>query len=129
MRLPRVRFTVRRMMIGIAVVALSIAWVAERHRTKCHEYADLYASGEISARNYLARLESCDAHCYLGKGAACERCVRMAGSKSPYQRAQEVRDLITEVVRRKQIFQRASYRPWLPVPPLCPPLDCGTPEV
>lgn len=96
-RLPRVRFTVRRMMVGVAIVALilvgsRIVWLRHRYRNLAQSYDVKEFALAFGVQDERVSVES----------------VR-AWKKIEYYAA----------LKRK--YERAASRPWVPVPPDPPP--------
>jgi hypothetical protein len=101
MRLPRVRFTVRRLMIAVAVVAVLLG-------------------GELIRRQRAARLER------LAWLARCERMLATSHPEeereiaSPYLKHGKqmgVVEALQEIARQRLRYEYAASHPWLPVPP------------
>jgi type II secretory pathway component PulJ len=90
MRLPRVRFTVRRMMVAVTLVAILLA-VVIRRRDYCLRMAARYAQEEARTRSDL----------------------QSARALGPAMLAVHVAAQHGELRRR---YQRAASRPWEPLP-------------
>jgi hypothetical protein len=126
MRLLRVRFTVRKMMVAVAGVGLLLGgWLQiVRLRGLSHEYA----GRAITARRRLN-------YASISSGWSHERwvanCREIDQSNRKYTRYQIGRPLSPEVARKKVAYwlpivskyERASRRPWLPVEPDSPVPD------
>lgn len=110
MRLPGVRFTVRGMMIAVAVIALvvggGITWARQRaYKRMASAYAVRQTALEKGVGRWLARerrrkLEGLPLDC---------------GLEGPYYRRSEKEVQWNALLRRK--YERAAARPWLPVEP------------
>jgi hypothetical protein len=130
MRLPRVRFTVRRMMVAVAIASLSLGAAAgvlrlSRLQTAYRERAALHA-GEMSnlsaqdtriyrARERLAAEGVPDPGGYLGLGTRLP---------APRERIEELNDRRNGVLFRwewhkkmRAKYERAAERPWLALEP------------
>lgn len=143
MRLPRIRFTVRRLMVAVAVAAVALGANDLRRRRErfltlgathkgnarvCVSSADWYAStaaaNEREAERLRAALRSNDG----AKGPHVQFASQMASTieaAAADQRAEERkhrdRARVHDALRIK--YERAARSPWLPVPP-----DSPTPE-
>jgi hypothetical protein len=109
MRLPRVRFTVRRLMMVVAVaVALMAAWVGlARLRLLSADYrarAEQYAGIEETLGRIVAS-HGADAPVDISPGP---------GLRSRRFTAQAVAEHEAALCRK---YERAARYPWLPVPP------------
>lgn len=91
MRTPRSQLTVRRMMLGVAILVLPLGWLAERH----HSFATI--AGGFRARHEAAMTGS------INLGASAGAALRLAWFA-------EMRDK----------YDRAARYPWLPVEPDAP---------
>jgi hypothetical protein len=129
MRLPRLRFTVRWLMIAVAIVALSL--FAERRWSLCRERAKRYAFLEQFYARMSAKLRTyADKGVFfsslmtvLGDGLDC------VGSTATYKGREfkgreRMKSLAGELAKkaehyaeRKRRCLRAAYWPWLAVPP------------
>lgn len=120
MRLPRVRFTVRTIMVGVAVVALVIAVEqTRRRRALFHERAEFHSRREydygrlVPLAESLARGETFESKDEKGEPAyVCGNIIRGI-RESPVRWAYHAR------LRRK--YERANRLPWLTVEPDPPP--------
>ncbi len=104
-RLPRVRFTVRRLMVAVALAAVAIggvAWVARVERL-ASEYRRQYARHSAEVQRYGEEASKA-----LGLGGGRERHVR-ASRLAAYH------------ARLESKYGRAAHNPWLPVEPDPPP--------
>jgi hypothetical protein len=116
-RLPRVRFTVRRLMVGVAVAAVIIAvvtWSVEMWRVRQRRLKDAARFAHL-AKVYDA--------------AVARRRSSFTARMEPEQRRfaedaldHESRYLIT-LVKLNAEYERAATYPWLPEPPIPPPPD------
>ncbi len=100
MRLPRVRFTVRRMMVAVAIVALLLAWMQMQKRMvelrKSYEFQSaLHGGEEVVEREGGLFIRF--------RGGRRE--VKPNARRAAYHAA----------MRRK--YERAARYPWLPVAP------------
>jgi hypothetical protein len=128
MRLPRVRFTVRRMMIAVAVVAVLIgvglhverAIRFSRLSTNYVEFAAMYAEYESilrkRERNHreLAERERESADKFQ-RSSSVELWRRLAQEDT--DRADKFKSLAEYHSRMKAKYQAAARRPWLDVEP------------
>jgi hypothetical protein len=130
MRVPHVRFTVRRMMGATAGLALLIGgarWFQQR--AYCRTQIVQHAMGEQQALRLVARLER-DA---TGWGRAGERATPDAIRQDPRlaeaeERGGELRSAVAYLrrqaayhARMRRIYERAAANPWAPVPEEPPP--------
>src|SRR3954469_24445016 len=100
MRVPRVRFTVRRMMVAIAVIAMLLCGAMMGKRwVGCYRRASLYAAGERQWREMAAR----------DRGDPRS----IAATWGP-----QIAEDYAQLARK---YRRAMWRPWSPVAP-DPPL-------
>lgn len=111
MRIPRVRFTVRRMMIGVSLIAIMI--YGEQTRRRWLEYRDKFEQYDSIARS-LERLMD---------GTAPALCSCM-GESSAEERAMSIRDRpewmregVAYVAAMRDKYAVAMRRPWLSVEP------------
>jgi hypothetical protein len=121
MRIPRLRFTLRRMTLAVAVLALilgglRIVWLRDRYRRA----AASYAATENLQRGFLRFAEG-DAE--AEEDLAIAFGYKISGEDKE-QQATEIRVMrrkadYLEMMRRK--YERAAARPWMPVDP-DPPL-------
>jgi hypothetical protein len=123
MRLPRVRFTVRRLMVAVAVIALlSGGEVARRRWVFCKQRA----AGHRSLQNDLitmavSRERSIQAARGSGRAGDTLPLLWKAMAANDRLRAGHHAAMAGE-------FQRAASRPWLGIPeerPEPPPIDAG----
>jgi hypothetical protein len=107
MKLPRVRFTVRRMMVAVAVAAMTLAPVAylERRRERFTSLAAFHASQVVG---------------YEIDGSGW-RPVFIGRDGRPVSHQKGERDLWHS--RLKQKYEEAALRPWAPVLPDPPESD------
>jgi di/tripeptidase len=140
MRLPRVRFTVRRMMIAVAVVAVLIACsfqAVRLHRNYQHyswrvEFHTTMEQGDLtlaSSLNNLADVLSSGASRLAGRGFGEEMGQR---AKKHFREAERRRVSAKYHAQMKAKYEAAARRPWLDVEPDPPPpellLAAGTPS-
>ncbi len=113
MRLPRVRFTVRRMMVAVAIVGTIFAVAAHLHRQDRTKAIHLIGLHRYRAKD--SRLESA-------------RLLRLAGSESnprkaviwKYEAALYVKSAKTHEERAETIRRLYGFKPWpsfVPDPP------------
>jgi hypothetical protein len=108
MRLPRLRFTVRRMMIAVALMAIaSLFWSAwmNRRSAYCRRQAEWHASEQSRLgknRDYQLNVASRTKDPALASYLSYD--------------AERYRQGIIWHARREQDFRRASWRPWEPTP-------------
>jgi hypothetical protein len=101
MRMPRFRFTVRRMMVAMAVVAVLCGGeVLRRRRAFYLERADLYAKHEDGYLRSVADLTK------LAKEVPALR-----------EAASNIRQLAERAAARRRCYERAARYPWLAIPP------------
>src|SRR4051794_8604286 len=117
MRLPRVRFTVRRVMFVVAIVALILGGTAEgvrrreRFRRKAQEYAR--TSNDLYLRGF-----------YFGKETT------FGPSPAEVRISDEYERRSIQYQRLSEKYERAARSPWLPVEPDPPePKTSGTGEL
>ena len=104
MRLPRVRFTVRRMMVAVAVVAVAaLIQGGEFLRRRSHDYA-------ARADNYAVELT-------LGGAEEPWPPITAEEIISEQRKAERLRYYSA----MEQKYRHAARRPWLPVEPDPPP--------
>jgi hypothetical protein len=101
MRLPRVRFTVRRLMVAVAIVALTIAAIQMgQRRSFCREQAERWDTNAEVLR--------------IQAGAI------LTNSLSPLEEIEREVDLLNRhrerAERQRHRFARAASYPWLPIP-------------
>src|SRR4051812_32035732 len=94
MRVPRVRFTVRRMMVAVAILAL-LSWV-ETRRTRFQDLSAKYARLEVTSSMF---------HGSVPDGDYLERRMKALAARRTYYAG---------LVRK---YRRAERFPWLPVAP------------
>jgi hypothetical protein len=101
MRLPRVRFTVRRMMVVVAAVAILLSGeLMRRRRAPC-----------LGRLAWLAGREKA----WGADDPSWEREVA-----SPYLKGGKqmgVAEALVEIARQKRKYEYAASHPWLPIPP------------
>jgi hypothetical protein len=107
MRWPRVRFTVRRLMVAVAIVALAFGvgtmrWRQLTLRAKAdhHERIEREQGGKQRAIEDLARAANTP-----------ELAAQMRGDKAVHARIEGYH------ARLKEKYRQLSARPWLPVAP------------
>jgi Tfp pilus assembly protein PilE len=119
MPIPRVRFTIRLLMIAVAVVAAFLT--AARLAYFCRHYQTLASMHASKAADYLQQAEKFErkqewtsrASTTAGQQAGTwERMATVSGAMS-----QKLRRLASHESRLKQNYERVSRRPWLPVAP------------
>jgi hypothetical protein len=129
MLLPRVRFTVRALMVAVAVVALSYeAHAVHRRWDYCRNAALNY---DAAAEFWLADSDTAPKHMlcgtYLGSMTAEEQKRYLASLPVP-PTAAEYRVACLRTVRHhleiKRKFERAAWRWWESVPAEPPEPDC-----
>ena len=101
MRLPRVRFTVRRMMVAVPVVALTIAAIQMwQRRSFCRDQAERWTTHAEALR--------------IQAGAI------LTNSLSPPEEIERDVDLLNRHRERaehqRRWYARAASYPWLPIP-------------
>ncbi len=101
-RVPRMRFTVRRMMGAVAIVALLLAWVQMRRR-----FDERRASFEDQSVIHAA-------HEILQRGGGADVFSGIGEIKPNARRA-------AYHARMRQKYERAARYPWLPIEPDPPP--------
>jgi hypothetical protein len=112
MKLPRVRFTVRRMMLAVAIVALtlegSIVW---NRYTYCRNRTAMLAAQVAYLRGFAAKAPSPKA---VIRGFVIE----LRPGTPPVQATGEtIRDWTAYLETLARKAERESRRPWLPVEP------------
>jgi hypothetical protein len=102
MRVPRVRFTVRRMMAAVAIVAVLLGWIQMRKRWE--ELRELYEGRCVihAAHEYLERDGGVDVFSGIGV-------VKPNAERATYH------------ARMRGKYERAARYPWLTVEPDPPP--------
>jgi hypothetical protein len=118
--MPRVQFTVRRMMVGIALFALLLAipvWIARLVRLRAHylgqvahnaRWEAIYRRTEQGWGERLARLRAA-----LTAGDSTQRS-RISEAEKVARESSEMADLFS---RRRRISERLASHPWEAVPP------------
>ena len=119
MRVPRVRFTVRRMMVAVAVVAL-VVWLEmwRRRSPYCQQQALRCASAQRS-HLWLAESHERIAARYRAHPADPQAVVRYDIEQSVLftQAAWSERAKAERAADRAEAFRRAARYPWSPMPP------------
>jgi hypothetical protein len=102
MRLPRVRFTVRRMMVAVAIVAVSMPMVrTARHSWECWTKAQKFAAINARLRDFRPGL--CGAVKWTAERERASATF-IAGGRAYY-------------ARMEAKYRRAAWRPWESVLP------------
>lgn len=119
-RLPRVRFTVRRLMVAVAVAAVlmglvaqglrraSLLRLADYHAREARRYRTIVVSSASVAADYRAGRPGLEGDYEAGARLYSDQ-VRWFGPLADHH----------EALRGK--YERAARRPWLPVEPDLPP--------
>ncbi len=109
MRMPRPRFTIRWMMVLVAVAALALSVAATRRRMANLSLAYLDRAREYAIKAELASLNAVESEYYAQHGRTPDP--KYARSCISYRRLSEFH----HTMKRK--YQRAASRPWLPIAP------------
>ena len=106
-RLPRVRFTIRRMMVVVAVTAIAFGGAAGLARVErlASEYRRLYARHSAEAQRFSEE---------------ASRALVLRNARDRYVRASRLADYHAHLEAK---YQHAAHNPWLPVEPDPPPPD------
>ncbi len=129
MRLPRVRLTVRRMMVVVAVVAVALAggltyrrWAVYRERAAGHAHAEqlarfLLGGGIAVIRGADGRVEEVNGPVAVRTSEAGGGLTEFMILPTPGYDAVALGRRAAYHARLRRKYERASARPWLPVEP------------
>jgi hypothetical protein len=95
MRLPRVRFTVRWLLLAVAIICLPLGWISEALDKRREQYAGI-------ADNYARQMAEIDRNAARNPGWL---------TREGYRRTRVWHE------QRRQKWERAARNPWLPVVP------------
>jgi hypothetical protein len=111
MRLPRVRLTVRRLLVAVAVVEAAAGVEALRRRSEGFRELALYHASEETLYLDHARLWD------EGQSAGCTEIPPDATPEEYAQGARRCRLRAAYAAGLSRKYERAAARPWLPVAP------------
>jgi hypothetical protein len=127
MRMPRIRFTMRRLMVAVVLIALALAgWIEagryrERLRRRSFDYSQTATKHMLKEFTHRRRAEQKDGQgqsyldmARLAPGSATES---MQVAKDYHTEADRLRRLADQEKELTNKYRLASKRPWLPVEP------------
>ena len=128
MPLPHPRFTVRRLMIAVAIAAVGIAGVTEgilgRNRERCRRWAEHCERREARCRREATRFQACARGEHRDGRPTCPDCAQWTGRPSPAEAARIVTKMVANAASfadSARLFREGVERPWVRMPSDDPP--------